>query len=97
MSRPDLVFYHETDGYEIPDPPENPEFNELFSDRAQDAITRRFEAGIAKNERALYEARKRRTDAVAAQRARADARKAERERYLARRTPCYSTWHEYQN
>jgi hypothetical protein len=57
----------------LPDPPENPEFNELFTDAEQTEFTRRFHTGIetgrvrleaarvrqAKSERIAFEARER--------------------------------------
>ncbi len=51
---------NETDrhGYDLPDPPENLSFLELPED-FQETVADRFARGIAKNERALYEARER--------------------------------------
>ena len=43
----------------LPDAPENPEFNELFTEGGQVEITRRFHAGIEKNYEGLQLARKR--------------------------------------
>jgi hypothetical protein len=39
---------------DLPDPPENPEFNELFTDAEQDAIALKFERGIAKHNLAMH-------------------------------------------
>ena len=73
------------DPLDLPDPPENPEFNELFTDEQQTQITARFHAGITRHERALFEARARERKTYRMQAERAEKRKQAKEAYLASR------------
>lgn len=71
--------------YELPDPPENPDFVELFTPEQQDVIADRFARGIALGEARLREARLRETRSADMARARKERRAIARETYLKSR------------
>jgi flagellar biosynthesis/type III secretory pathway protein FliH len=82
VSRPDPISYGDCD---FPDAPENPEFNELFTEAEQDEISARFQRGIERNRQACREAALRRARSENMAQARKELRAAARERYLASR------------
>ena len=70
---------------ELPDPPDNFEFLELFTPAQQDAIAGRFVRGIALHESRLYEARARHARSERMAQARRERRALAREAYLKSR------------
>lgn len=73
------------DGFELPDPPDNLEFLDLFTPEQQDAIAERFYTGIRKNYEAVQLARAREANTQRERQAYEARRAAARERALARR------------
>jgi len=70
---------------ELPEPPDNLEFLELFTPEKQEQIDTRFQVGIEKNRNALREAALRRERSERMTQARKERRAIAREAFLASR------------